>query len=81
MACLFLYIERLIENKTRRKIRYSTKIGDEINFVCNIEKFEVDKVLIWRKSRDKRLTIIKIKNDEISDIKNFENWRFDCEIK
>lgn len=81
VACLFLYIGRLIENKTRRKIRCSTKIRDERDFVCNIEKFEVDKILIWRKGRDKRLTIIKIKNDEISDIKNFENRRFNCEIK
>ena len=37
--------------------------------------------LILRKWRDKRLIIIKIKNDEISDIKNFENGRFNCEIK
>ena len=28
-----------------------------------------------------RLTIIKIKNDEISDNKIFENRRFNCEIK
>lgn len=39
VACLFLYIERLIENKTRRKIRCSTKIGDERNFIYNIEHF------------------------------------------
>lgn len=39
VSCLFLYIERLIENKTRRKIRCSTKIGDERDFICKIKRF------------------------------------------
>ena len=36
VACLFLYIERLIENKIRRNTRCSTKVGSERDFICNI---------------------------------------------
>lgn len=70
VACLFHCIERLIENKTRRRVRYSTGTRSKRIIKSKREK----------KIGDIRIKKIKRKREyiEISGDKIFENRRFNC---
>ena len=55
VACLFLYIERLIENKTRKYVICSSKIRCKRDFIYNIEHFGYYKFNLEKKEEIKDL--------------------------